>query len=76
MHPVFIDCWLSAVFNVKGSTKRTQVPVDMHLELFASNPDISIPIALAWDERGARQRHSILANRLLVEEKKADAPTP
>jgi putative membrane-bound dehydrogenase-like protein len=39
-------------FNVKGSMERTQVPVDMHLELFASEPDISKPIALAWDERG------------------------
>jgi putative membrane-bound dehydrogenase-like protein len=39
-------------FLVKGSKERTQVPVDMHLELFASEPDISKPIAFAWDERG------------------------
>ena len=38
--------------SVKGSKERTQVPVDMHLELFASEPDIAKPIALAWDERG------------------------
>ncbi len=39
-------------FSVKGSMERTQVPADMRLELFASEPDISKPIALAWDERG------------------------
>jgi putative membrane-bound dehydrogenase-like protein len=38
--------------NVKASMQRTQAPVDMHLELFASEPDIAKPIALAWDERG------------------------
>jgi putative membrane-bound dehydrogenase-like protein len=32
--------------------ERTQVPADMRLELFASEPQISKPIALAWDERG------------------------
>ena len=36
----------------KGSMERTQVPADMHLELFASEPDIVKPIAFAWDERG------------------------
>ncbi len=39
-------------FNAKGSMERTQVPPDMHLELFASSPDIAKPIAFAWDERG------------------------
>ena len=39
-------------FNVKGSKERTQVPADMHLELFASEPDIAKPISFAWDERG------------------------
>ena len=32
--------------------ERTQVPADMQLELFASEPDIMKPIAFAWDERG------------------------
>jgi putative membrane-bound dehydrogenase-like protein len=39
-------------FSVKGSKERTQVPADMSLELFASEPDIAKPIAFAWDERG------------------------
>jgi putative membrane-bound dehydrogenase-like protein len=39
-------------FSVRGSRERTQVPVDMRLELFAGEPDIAKPIALAWDERG------------------------
>ena len=38
--------------SVKGSKERTQIPVDMRLELFASEPDIAKPIAFAWDERG------------------------
>jgi putative membrane-bound dehydrogenase-like protein len=38
--------------GVKGSMERTQVPIDMRLELFASEPDIMKPIAFAWDERG------------------------
>jgi putative membrane-bound dehydrogenase-like protein len=38
--------------TVKGSMERTQVPADLRLELFASEPDIMKPIALAWDERG------------------------
>ena len=32
--------------------ERTQVPADLRLELFASEPDITKPIAFAWDERG------------------------
>ena len=39
-------------FNVKGSKERTQVPADMRLELFASEPDIAKPISFAWDARG------------------------
>ena len=39
-------------FSVKGSMERMQVPVDMHLELFASEPDIAKVISFAWDERG------------------------
>ncbi len=38
--------------NVKGSRERTQVAPDLRLELFASEPDISKPIFMAWDERG------------------------
>jgi len=39
-------------FTVKGAMERTQVAADLRLELFASEPDIGKPIALAWDERG------------------------
>ncbi|MBP6785516.1 MAG: ThuA domain-containing protein, partial [Verrucomicrobiales bacterium] len=39
-------------YPAKGAMERTQVPADMKLELFASDPDIGKPIALAWDERG------------------------
>ncbi|OAI58145.1 glycosyl hydrolase [Verrucomicrobiaceae bacterium SCGC AG-212-N21] len=38
--------------SVKGSMERTQVPADCELRLFASEPDIRKPIAMAWDERG------------------------
>ena len=34
------------------SMKYAQVPIDMHLTLFASEPDIVNPIAMAWDPRG------------------------
>ncbi len=43
---------LQQPFSVKGSLERTQVPIDMRLELFAADPDIAKPIAFAWDERG------------------------
>jgi len=43
---------LQLPFSVKGSKERTQVAPDMHLELFAAEPDIAKPIAFAWDERG------------------------
>ena len=39
-------------YSVKGSMERIQVPADMRLELFASEPEIGKPIAFAWDERG------------------------
>nr|WP_218280293.1 PVC-type heme-binding CxxCH protein [Verrucomicrobium spinosum] len=39
-------------FNVKGSMERTQVPADLKLQLFASEPEIRKPIAMAWDDRG------------------------
>lgn len=35
-----------------GSQKLTQVGVDFDIKLFASEPDIQNPIAMAWDERG------------------------
>jgi putative membrane-bound dehydrogenase-like protein len=38
--------------NVKGSMERTQVPADCKVEVFASEPEIGKPIALAWDARG------------------------
>jgi hypothetical protein len=38
--------------SVKGSMERTQVAPDLKLELFASDPDITKPIAMAWDDRG------------------------
>lgn len=38
--------------TVKGSMERTQVPADMTLQLFASEPEIRKPIAFTWDERG------------------------
>ncbi len=34
------------------SMAAIQVPVDFKLELFAAEPDITNPIAIAWDERG------------------------
>jgi len=34
------------------SLKHIQVPVDFKLELFAHEPDVVHPIALAWDEKG------------------------
>ncbi len=34
------------------SQKLIQVPVDFELQLFASEPDIINPIAMAWDEKG------------------------
>ncbi len=38
--------------SARGSIERTQVAPDLRLELFAAEPDIAKPIAMAWDERG------------------------
>jgi len=43
---------LQAALNPLESQQMTQVPVDFKLELFAAEPDITKPIAMAWDERG------------------------
>ena len=34
------------------SNKLTSVPADFEIKLFAAEPDITNPIAMAWDERG------------------------
>ncbi|CAG4990930.1 hypothetical protein DYBT9275_00642 [Dyadobacter sp. CECT 9275] len=34
------------------SNKLTQIPPDFEIKLFAAEPDITNPIAMAWDERG------------------------
>jgi len=39
-------------YDLKGSMERIQVPADMHVELFADDPQIGKPIAMAWDARG------------------------
>ncbi|GAB3225379.1 ThuA domain-containing protein [Spirosoma arcticum] len=36
----------------EDSKKLMQVPVDFDVQLFAAEPDITNPIAMAWDERG------------------------
>lgn len=36
----------------RESMKLTQIPVGFDIQLFASEPDIANPIAMAWDERG------------------------
>ena len=43
---------LQKPFTPKGAMERTQVPADCRLELFAAEPEIGKPIALAWDDRG------------------------
>ena len=43
---------LQAPLSAEDSQSLTQVPVDFKVELFASEPDITKPIAMAWDERG------------------------
>jgi putative membrane-bound dehydrogenase-like protein len=43
---------LQQPFSVKGAMERTQVPADLKLELYASDPEIGKPIAFAWDARG------------------------
>ncbi len=39
-------------FTPKGSMERIQVPADLRIDLFASEPQIGKPIAFAWDARG------------------------
>ena len=43
---------LQAPLTAEESLLLTQIPVDFKIELFASEPDITKPIAMAWDERG------------------------
>jgi putative membrane-bound dehydrogenase-like protein len=43
---------LQAPLSAEQSQLLSQIPVDFKLELFASEPDITKPIAMAWDERG------------------------
>lgn len=43
---------LQAPLSPVASQLLTQIPVDFKMELFASEPDIEKPIAMAWDERG------------------------
>ncbi|MBN8246621.1 MAG: c-type cytochrome [Verrucomicrobia bacterium] len=41
-----------APLSPQDSLRYTQVPADFDLQLFAAEPDVVKPIALAWDERG------------------------
>ncbi|RMG21830.1 MAG: dehydrogenase, partial [Bacteroidetes bacterium] len=43
---------LQAPLSQQASQKLIQVPPGFRLELFAKEPDIINPIAMAWDERG------------------------
>src|SRR5215217_3503226 len=43
---------LQAALSPAESQLVTQIPVDFRMELFAAEPDILKPIAMAWDERG------------------------
>jgi putative membrane-bound dehydrogenase-like protein len=43
---------LQAPLTASESQLLTQIPIDFKIELFASEPDITKPIAMAWDERG------------------------
>lgn len=43
---------LQKPLSVEDSMSLAQVPVDMELNLFASEPDIINPIAINWDEHG------------------------
>ena len=50
------------------SMKHIQVPVEFNLELFAAEPNVMHPIALAWDERG---RMYVLITKDYPNERKA-----
>ena len=39
-------------FTPEQSMKLMQVPVDFEVKLFAAEPDITNPVAMAWDEKG------------------------
>ncbi|MGE3310536.1 MAG: PVC-type heme-binding CxxCH protein [Limisphaerales bacterium] len=41
-----------APLSPADSMRYTQVPADFDLQLFAAEPDVVKPIAMAWDERG------------------------
>lgn len=43
---------IQEALSPKESQKLIQTPVDFELHLFASEPDITNPISMAWDERG------------------------
>ncbi|MCC5938025.1 MAG: ThuA domain-containing protein [Lunatimonas sp.] len=43
---------IQSALSAEESQKLIQKPVDFEISLFASEPDIQNPIAMAWDERG------------------------
>ncbi|WP_417574782.1 PVC-type heme-binding CxxCH protein [Negadavirga shengliensis] len=43
---------IQEALSPEASQKLIQKPVDFEISLFASEPDIQNPIAMAWDERG------------------------
>lgn len=43
---------IQEALSPEESQKLIQTPVDFELHLFASEPDITNPISMAWDERG------------------------
>jgi putative membrane-bound dehydrogenase-like protein len=43
---------MQVALSPEESMKLTQVPPDFEVKLFASEPDISKPIAMSWDEKG------------------------
>ncbi|MBF9254608.1 ThuA domain-containing protein [Pontibacter sp. 172403-2] len=43
---------MQEALSPEQSQKLIQVPVDFEIQLFAAEPDITNPIAMAWDERG------------------------
>ena len=43
---------MQEALSPKESAKLMQVPVDFEVKLFAGEPDITNPIAMAWDEKG------------------------
>ncbi|MBA2761546.1 MAG: dehydrogenase, partial [Segetibacter sp.] len=43
---------MQVALSPEESMKLTQVPPDFEVKLFASEPDITNPIAMSWDEKG------------------------